>query len=102
MGAFALAWPDEPIVQQLVAQIPWGHNVRLLDLVKNQSTREWSARCLPAHLEEERVDRNIDQGRAIQVKQPHIIEIRVKAHPAALPEKFRATGNAGRNSAGIA
>ena len=36
MRAFALAWPDEPIVQQLVAQIPWGHNVRLLDLVKNQ------------------------------------------------------------------
>jgi len=25
MRAFAEAWPDEPIVQQLVAQIPWGH-----------------------------------------------------------------------------
>src|SRR3954451_522814 len=44
MRAFALAWPDEPIVQQLVAQIPWGHNVRLLDLVKNQSAREWYVR----------------------------------------------------------
>jgi hypothetical protein len=31
MRAFAAAWPEEPIVQQLVAQIPWGHNVRLLD-----------------------------------------------------------------------
>ena len=27
MRAFAEAWPEEPIVQQLVAQIPWGHNV---------------------------------------------------------------------------
>jgi hypothetical protein len=25
MRAFALAWPDEPIVQQLAAQIPWFH-----------------------------------------------------------------------------
>ena len=44
MRAFALAWPDEPIVQQLVAQIPWGHNVRLLDLVKDQSAWEWYVR----------------------------------------------------------
>src|SRR5665213_5127 len=29
MRAFAEAWPDEAIVQQLVAQIPWGHNVRI-------------------------------------------------------------------------
>jgi predicted nuclease of restriction endonuclease-like (RecB) superfamily len=35
MRAFAEAWNEEPIVQQLVAQIPWGHNVRILDHVKN-------------------------------------------------------------------
>src|SRR5262245_39918389 len=35
MRAFAEAWPDEPIVQQVVAQIPWGHNVRILDYVKD-------------------------------------------------------------------
>lgn len=29
--AFAEAWPDEPIVQQAVARLPWGHNVRLLE-----------------------------------------------------------------------
>jgi predicted nuclease of restriction endonuclease-like (RecB) superfamily len=39
MRAFAEAWPDEPIVQQLVAQIPWGHNVRLLELVKDSKER---------------------------------------------------------------
>jgi predicted nuclease of restriction endonuclease-like (RecB) superfamily len=39
MRAFADAWPDEPIVQQLVAQIPWGHSVRLLDYVKDRNER---------------------------------------------------------------
>ncbi|MEZ5399182.1 MAG: PDDEXK nuclease domain-containing protein [Bryobacteraceae bacterium] len=41
MRAFAEAWPDEAIVQQLVAQIPWGHNVRLLDHVKSPEERHW-------------------------------------------------------------
>jgi predicted nuclease of restriction endonuclease-like (RecB) superfamily len=41
MRAFAEVWPEEPIVQQLVAQIPWGHNVRLIDQVKDRQTREW-------------------------------------------------------------
>jgi len=41
MRAFAEAWPDEAIVQQLVGQIPWGHNVRLLDLVKTSEERLW-------------------------------------------------------------
>ena len=41
MRTLAEAWPDEAIVQQAVAQIPWGHNVRLLDLVKNAEERLW-------------------------------------------------------------
>jgi predicted nuclease of restriction endonuclease-like (RecB) superfamily len=41
MKAFAEAWPDESILQQLVAKLPWGHNVRLLDLVKNTEERVW-------------------------------------------------------------
>jgi predicted nuclease of restriction endonuclease-like (RecB) superfamily len=45
MRAFAEAWPDEPIVQQVVAQIPWGHNVRILDYVKDPSEREWYVRA---------------------------------------------------------
>lgn len=31
MRAFAEAYLDEPLVQQLVTQIPWGHNLVLLD-----------------------------------------------------------------------
>jgi predicted nuclease of restriction endonuclease-like (RecB) superfamily len=41
MRAFALAWPDEPIVQQPAAQIPWFHHCVLLDKVKDQSQRQW-------------------------------------------------------------
>jgi predicted nuclease of restriction endonuclease-like (RecB) superfamily len=44
MRAFAEAWPDEAIVQQLVAQIPWGHIVRILDYVKAPPEREWYIR----------------------------------------------------------
>jgi len=38
MRAFAEAWPDENFVQQVVAQMPWGHNVRVLDYVKDPAS----------------------------------------------------------------
>ena len=41
MRAFAEAWPDESIVQQVAAQIPWFHNCVLLDKVKTPTEREW-------------------------------------------------------------
>jgi predicted nuclease of restriction endonuclease-like (RecB) superfamily len=41
MRAFAEAYPDQQIVQQLVGQIPWGHNVRILDAVKDSSAKLW-------------------------------------------------------------
>lgn len=44
MRKFAEAWPDEQFVQQLVAQLPWGHNVRILDHLKNAEEREWYIR----------------------------------------------------------
>lgn len=39
MRAFAEAWADEQIVQQAVGQLPWGHNVLLLNRVKNAEAR---------------------------------------------------------------
>lgn len=36
MVLFAREYPELEIVQQLVAQIPWGHNTLLLDKVKKQ------------------------------------------------------------------
>jgi predicted nuclease of restriction endonuclease-like (RecB) superfamily len=44
MRALAEAYPDREFVQQVVAQLPWGHNVRLLDAVKEPKAREWYLR----------------------------------------------------------
>ncbi len=43
MRAFAEAWPDEEFVQQVVAQLPWGHNAVLLDRLPGPNTRKWYA-----------------------------------------------------------
>lgn len=49
MRAFADAWPDQAIVQQLVAQLPWGHNIRLLEALKQPEDRAWYARQAVEH-----------------------------------------------------
>ncbi len=45
MRSFAKAWPDEPIVQQVAAQLPWGHHMVLLDRAKDEATRLWYLRA---------------------------------------------------------
>lgn len=45
MRAFAEAYPDEAFVQQVVGQLPWGHNVRLLDKLSSTVERTWYARA---------------------------------------------------------
>jgi predicted nuclease of restriction endonuclease-like (RecB) superfamily len=49
MRAFADAWPDEPIVQQAAAQIPWFHNCVILDKIKDPKERLWYARATVEH-----------------------------------------------------
>jgi predicted nuclease of restriction endonuclease-like (RecB) superfamily len=49
MRAFAEAHPDREIVQQVVARLPWGHNVRLVETVKDQAERLWYARQAVEH-----------------------------------------------------
>lgn len=44
MRSFAETWQDREIVQQLVAQIPWGHNIVLLQKLKDSAVRLWYAR----------------------------------------------------------
>ena len=52
MRAFAQAWPGVEFVQQVAAQLPWGHNTYLLDAVKPPAEREWYARpAIPERLE---------------------------------------------------
>lgn len=41
MRSFAQVWPDAAIVQQAVAQLPWGHNLVLLDKLNTASERQW-------------------------------------------------------------
>lgn len=43
MRAFHEAWPEEPIVQQLVGQLPWGQNLLLLTKLKTREERQWYA-----------------------------------------------------------
>ena len=59
MKAFAEAWPDETILQQLAAKLPWFHNCVLLDKVKNTTERHiqqaiqngWSRNLLVMQIE---------------------------------------------------
>ena len=41
MRLFAEGWPDEQIVQQVAALLPWGHHMVLLDRLKDPALREW-------------------------------------------------------------
>ena len=39
MQKFYIEYKDYPKVQQLVAQLPWGHNILLMDKFKDIETR---------------------------------------------------------------
>ena len=41
MAKFADTYKDKEFVQQVVAQIPWGHNVVILDKISNNEERVW-------------------------------------------------------------
>ncbi len=44
MRAFAAAWSDHAIVQEVLAQIPWYHQIALLDKLDDPMQRLWYAR----------------------------------------------------------
>jgi len=72
MRAFAEAWTDAEFVQQVVAQLPWGHNLVLLTKLKGRDERlayaqkalehGWSRNTLVIHIETRLLER---QGRAV-------------------------------------
>ena len=41
MRAFAEAWPDPEVVQRSVAQLPWRHQIALLEKLKTADQRLW-------------------------------------------------------------
>ena len=44
MRAFASTWPERRIVQEVLAQITWYHNIALLEKLDDAQTRLWYAR----------------------------------------------------------
>ncbi len=49
MRKFAGAWPDRQIVQEALAQIPWYHNLALLEKTDTPELRLWYARKAVEH-----------------------------------------------------
>ena len=72
MRALYRAYRDRPdFVPQVVAQLPWGHNIALLEKLQDPATREWYARAAIAHgwsraILEAQIETRLDlrQGRA--------------------------------------
>jgi predicted nuclease of restriction endonuclease-like (RecB) superfamily len=72
MRLFAESYPDEQFVQQVVGQIPWGHNVRILDKAKDSQEAEfylrqtvengWSRNILAMQIDSDLYNR---QGKAV-------------------------------------
>ena len=49
MRAFAEAWPEEPIVQAVLAQITWYHNLAILEKLETSEDRIWYAKATIQH-----------------------------------------------------
>ena len=49
MRAFAQAWPKHEIVQEVLAQLPWYHNIALIEKLKTEDERLWYARKAYEH-----------------------------------------------------
>ena len=48
MRAFAEAWADAPFVQEVLAQLPWYHQLALLDKLDTEDARRWASDALTA------------------------------------------------------
>jgi predicted nuclease of restriction endonuclease-like (RecB) superfamily len=49
MRSFAQAWPDADFVQAVLAQLPWYHQIALLDKLDDAEARRWYAAQAIAH-----------------------------------------------------
>ncbi len=55
MRDLAKAWSGDPNGQQLVAQLPWGHNILVIQKVKERVEREWYIRASGSFCVEARI-----------------------------------------------
>ncbi|SFV24952.1 PDDEXK nuclease domain-containing protein [Micrococcus terreus] len=65
MRAFATSWP-EPVVQQPVGQLPWGHITVLLDKLETTTARDWYAAAAVEHGWSRNVLANMIMGQAME------------------------------------
>jgi|SRR5579863_6840867 len=72
MRAFAEAWPEEALVQAVLAQITWYHNVAILEKLADAADRIWYAKAAIQHGWSRNVlvhqiegDRRSRQGKAV-------------------------------------
>ena len=80
MQQFAQQWPDRVIVQQLVAQLPWGHNVLILQEVAEVDDRLWYIR------------KALEEGWSRNVLAHHIEQrLRWRMRPGELTHNFAHT-----------
>jgi predicted nuclease of restriction endonuclease-like (RecB) superfamily len=49
MKALAEAWPSTGILQRVIAKLPWGQNIELLDKLTDSDTRLWYAKAAIEH-----------------------------------------------------
>jgi len=49
MRSFAAIWSDYQFVQAVLGQLPWYHQIALLDKIKTQNEREWYAKAAIEH-----------------------------------------------------
>jgi predicted nuclease of restriction endonuclease-like (RecB) superfamily len=49
MKIFAREFPESPIAKQPVSQLPWGHIIRLIQMIKDPASRDFYIRAALAH-----------------------------------------------------
>ncbi|AZF49860.1 MULTISPECIES: YhcG family protein [unclassified Pseudomonas] len=96
MRAFAEAWPDSEFVQQAAAQLPWGHNMVLLEKLPGPETRRWyitqavkhswSRNTLLLHIENCLLERS---GKAVSNFESHLPKAQSDLARESLKDPYR-------------
>ncbi|AZF34155.1 hypothetical protein C4J89_4718 [Pseudomonas sp. R4-35-07] len=96
MRAFAEAWPDSEFVQEVLAQLPWYHQIALLDKLPGPETRRWyvsqtikhnwSRNALVLHIENRLLERS---GRAVSNFENHLPKAQSDLARESLKDPYR-------------
>jgi predicted nuclease of restriction endonuclease-like (RecB) superfamily len=79
MTTFARSWVADPIAQQPVAQLPWGHITVLLDKVGDSEKRDWYASAAVEYGWSRNVLMNMIMNKTLERDRGSALELRAKA-----------------------